>query len=159
MPFDGEAVGEGHPPTRGVSGIAPIAGFHQHGMEHAEFRDFAADTVDFHPVAETNAVAAHQHQPTEERYDEVLQRDGEARAHNADHGAELSRHADDDQQNDYHGDNSQGDASDAAQSLDLPPIQLRIVEQMPQPSVEEQHCDQHDDHDQRIEQQRMRQRV
>src|SRR5260370_10674618 len=121
MLFDGEAVGEGHSPTRGVSGVAPIAGLHQHGMEHAEFGDFAADAVDFHPVAETNAVAAHQDQPAEERHDEILQRDREACAHDADHSAELSRQADDDQQYDDHGDDSQRDASDAAQVLDLAP--------------------------------------
>src|SRR5882762_368433 len=107
MPFDGEAVGEGHPPARRVSGIAPIAGLHQHGVEHAEFRDFAADAVDFHPVAEANAIATHQHQPPEKSHDEVLQRDREACAHDADHGAELSRYTDDDEQDSDYGGNSQ----------------------------------------------------
>src|SRR5580692_11025998 len=122
MPFDREAVGECDPSARGVAGIAPIAGLQQHGMEHAEFGHFTADTVDFDPIAETNAVAAHQHQPTEERDDEVLQRDREACPHNSDHGAELSRYADDDEQNDNHGDHSQRDAGEAAQSFDLAPI-------------------------------------
>src|SRR5260370_31135467 len=120
MLFDGGALGEGPAPASGVSGIAPVAGLQQHGMEHAELHDLAADAVDFHPVAEANAVAAHQDQPAEERDAEVLERDREARAHDADHGAELRRHADHDHQDHYHGDASQADASDAPPRLDLP---------------------------------------
>src|ERR1700722_10385269 len=128
MPLDGEAVGECSATARRVSYVAPIARLQQYGMEHAELGHFTADAVDFHPVAETNAVAAHQHQPTEERDDEILQRDRKARAHDADHGAELRRYADENQQNDNHGDNSQCDAGETAQGLDLTPIEFRVIE-------------------------------
>ena len=46
---------------------------------------------------------------------------------------------------------------DAAQGFDLPSVQLRTLEQMLDPFVEEQQSDRHHDHDQCIEQQNMRQ--
>jgi hypothetical protein len=59
VPFNRKTIREGYASARWMSGVAPNAGLQQHGMKHAEFRNFATDAVDFHPVAEADAIAAH----------------------------------------------------------------------------------------------------
>ncbi len=107
-------------------------------MEHAEFGDLAADPVDFHPVSQPNAVAAHEHEPAEEGDDEILEGDGQAGADDADHGAELAGHAHQNQNHRDHDDDPQADASDAAKRFDLSPIQLRSIEQALRPGIDNQ---------------------
>src|ERR1700690_2067517 len=152
MAFDGKAVGEGYPSAGRMPGVAPVAGLQKHRVEHAEFSDFTADAVDFHPVAQTDAVAAHQDQPAEKRDDEVLESHRQARADDADRGRELARHAHDDEQDDDHANDAQADPCDAAQSFDLPAIQFWAVEQMLHPAVEQQQNDRYADDDQDIQQ-------
>jgi len=77
--------------------IGPVAGFEQHGVEHPKLHYFAGHAVDFDPVAEADAVLAHQHEPAEEAQDEVLERNGEARARKAEKSPELARRPEDKQ--------------------------------------------------------------
>ena len=64
----------------------------------------------------------------------------------------MAKNQDDDEGND-----SQRNARDAAQGFDLPPVELRIVEQMLRPSIEQQHCQQDDDDDDSVQQEFVRQ--
>src|SRR6201999_1093036 len=150
VPFNRETVGESHASTGRMAGVAPIAGLEQHRVEHAEFGDFAADAVDFDPVAKPDSVAAHEHEPAEESDDEILEGNRQAGADYPQGGRELARHSDHYQQNDERGHHAQAHTDDAAQRLDLAPIQLWLVEQLLQPAVQHQQKDQDSDDDQRV---------
>ena len=63
-------------------------------MEHPELHDLAGHAVDLDPVAEADTVPAHQHEPAGEGDQEVLERHREARACQAEEGAELGRRPD-----------------------------------------------------------------
>ena len=69
--------------------VGPVARLEQHGVEDAHLHHLAADAVDLHPVADADAVTAHEHEPAEEGHDEVLERHGEAGTGEAEHGREL----------------------------------------------------------------------
>ena len=49
-------------------------------MEHPQLDHFAGHAVDLHPIAEADAVFPHEHEPTEETHDEILQGYRQARA-------------------------------------------------------------------------------
>src|SRR5277367_3473 len=115
-------------------------------MKHAELGDFAAHAIDLDPIPETYAIASHENQPAEEGHDEIFQSYRETGADDADHGAELAGHADDDEQDDQNTDYAQCSTSDAAQCFHLSTIQLGIVEQALQPLIEKQQR-QRNDHD------------
>src|SRR6516165_1894580 len=87
---------------------------------------------------QSHAVAAHEHEPADEGNDEVLERDCEAGAGNAEHGAQLPRDPDQDKEDQQHADDLQCDADDAAQRLRLPSLDVRTPEQPAQPAVGEQ---------------------
>src|ERR1700719_2454442 len=135
MLFDGKANWKGEGPAGRMAGVALIGGLQEYNVQHAEFRDLAADSVDFHPVTETNAVAPHQHKPSEESDDEVLESNRQAGADDTARRRKLTRHAHHDQQNDQDGDDAQAHARDAAQRFNLSPIQFWAVEQMLHPTV------------------------
>src|SRR5260370_13807135 len=80
MAFYGKTVRECDAPSGGMASVGPIAGFQQDGVKHSQLDNFAADAVDFHPVAEANAIFPHEHQPANEGYDEILECVGQARA-------------------------------------------------------------------------------
>src|SRR5271167_916315 len=155
MTFDRKTIGERDAPASGVPGVAPIAGLEQYRVKHAEFRDFAADAIDLHPVAQPDTIAPHEYQPTKKRHNEVLQGHGQPGADDPDRGGKLTRNAEDNQHNDQCGYHSQAHARKAAESFDLAAIQFWIVEQTLQPFVEQQQRAQNEEDNQRIEQQSM----
>src|SRR5215469_1085324 len=95
MTFDGKAVGESYAPSGRMSRIGPVACFQQNRVKQTQLHDFAGDAVDLHPVAESNSVFAHQHEPAQEADDEVLERDGKAGAGESQKGTELARRPED----------------------------------------------------------------
>ena len=68
-------------------------------MKHSELDDFAADAVNFYPIANANSVFSHQHEPAKKCDDEILHGDGEARAHKSQNRPELARRTENHQQN------------------------------------------------------------
>ena len=74
MAFDGKAVHEGDFAPGWMPGVGPVTGFEQHGVPEIDLHDFAYHTVNFYPVANPKAIAAHQNEPAHECDDEILQR-------------------------------------------------------------------------------------
>jgi hypothetical protein len=57
--------------------VRQISGLQQRGAHQADLGHLAAHAVDLNPVADANAVLAHEDEPAEKREDEVLHGDGE----------------------------------------------------------------------------------
>src|SRR5215475_3333391 len=74
--LDRKAVRERDATACRVPGSAPFPRLEQHRVEQAELHDLAGHAVDLHEIADADAVLAHQHEPAEERDDEILQCDG-----------------------------------------------------------------------------------
>ncbi len=94
---DGVAVHEVDAAAGGMALVGPVAGLEQRGAEEADLDDLAADAIDLDPVADADAVLAHEDEPAEEGEDEVLEDDGEAGGDEAEDGRHLAGHAEDDQ--------------------------------------------------------------
>ena len=69
------------------------------GFQQTDLDDFSADAVDLDPVADADAVAPHQHEPSKEGDDEVFHGDGQACARQAQDRSRLRGHAENDEQN------------------------------------------------------------
>src|SRR5581483_6813295 len=120
MPFDGKAVNESHLASGGMPRIGPCPGFEQDGTQQADLEHFPADPVDLDPIANADAVLAHEDKPAKERHDEILQRDGESGAGQAENCCELSRDTEDDEddeQDAYSLEREAGDIAQATQAL------------------------------------------
>ena len=65
-------------PSCQVTFICPAAGFKHGCPEEPDFCHLTAHAVDLYPIANSNAILAHQHKPSEESDDEVLHDDREA---------------------------------------------------------------------------------
>src|SRR5882672_5125187 len=101
MPFNRKAVDESDLAPGWMSGVSPVAGFHEYRTQKADLDDFADDAIDLNPVADLQAIAPHQHEPSEEADDEVLERDGQARACKPENGCRVvgdAEHNADDEQ-------------------------------------------------------------
>src|SRR5260370_4541634 len=96
--FDGKTIREGYAAAGRMAGIGPVPRFEQYSVEHPELDYFAGHAVDFHPIAEANAIFPHQHEPPQETHDEVFQRDGKASPSQAPKCSNLSRRAKDTQE-------------------------------------------------------------
>ena len=147
MTRGGEAVGEGDAPAGRVTGIRPVTGLEQHRAQHPELHHLAAHAVDLDPVAEADAVLAHQHEPADEGDDEILERDREAGAREPHHGAELPRHPDDDQHDEHHAENLQRDPDHAAKRPELAAVDGGAPEEALQPAVGEEQREERGQHD------------
>ena len=126
-----------------MSGLVPAARLEQHRIEHSELDDFAGHAVDLDEIADANAVLAHQHEPADEADDEVLERHGEAGAGESEEGAEVVGRAEDDEQDEQHGDDLQRHARHHVERLRAPPIDRRGAEDVLGPA-REQKSDEHD---------------
>ena len=104
---DGEVVDEGDAAAGGMALVGPVAGFEQGGAEEADLDDLAADAVDLDPVADADAVFAHEDEPAEEGEDEVLKDDGEAGGAEAEDGGDLVGRAEDDEEHEAKRDESE----------------------------------------------------
>ena len=102
--------------------VGPVAGFEQHGAEEADLGDFAADAVDLDPVADADAVAAHEDEPAEEGEDEILEDDGEAGGGEADDRGHLLRCAEDDERDAEQGEELGGEGDDGFEGADAAEI-------------------------------------
>src|SRR5215471_12082443 len=74
-----------------MAGVGPIPRFQQHRVKHSDLNDFAGDTVNLHPITKPDSVLAHQHEPSQEPDDEVLQRNRKSRSRKTDKSSELRR--------------------------------------------------------------------
>ena len=61
-------------------------------VHQANLGYFSAHSVDFDAVAHAHSILAHQHEPSEEGEDEILQDDGDACGDKAEDGGHLLRH-------------------------------------------------------------------
>ena len=102
-----------------MAGIGPVAGFEQHGVERANFDDFAGHAVDFHPIAQANSIFSHQHKPADEANDEILESYRETRAGKPEKRTELSWQTENHQEYEKHGSHLYGHASDGVKRLYL----------------------------------------
>src|SRR5262249_2434744 len=115
---DGEAVHEDDAAAGGMATVGPIAGFEHGSAEDSDFDDLTADAVDLDPVADANAVLAHEDEPSEEGEDESLKDDGETGGGETQNGCELAGCAEDYEKSKEHrnrldyqcGDGGEGDA-------------------------------------------------
>lgn len=115
----------------------PVAGFEKHGAEDAELNDFTDDAVDFDPVANADAVAAHQDKPTTEGDDGILEDDGEACGDQADHRGHLLRDAEDGEEDEAEADDLCCEAQDCAERLFLARVVNHFAERKLQPPAGE----------------------
>ena len=98
MPLHCKTVGEGDLAARRVSRLGPVSQFEQHRFQQADFDDFTADAVDFHPIAHADSILSHQFEPAEKGNDEVLHDDGKPGGRQPDDRGHLSRGSHDDKQ-------------------------------------------------------------
>ncbi len=71
-------------------------------MKHSEFNNFAGHSIDFHPIAKADTVFSHEHEPTQETDDEILQRHGQARAGEPQNRSKLAWRPENHQQDEQH---------------------------------------------------------
>src|SRR3984885_4254231 len=102
--------------------VGPVAGFEQGGAEETDLDDLAADAVDLNPVADANAVFAHEDEPAEEGEDEVLEDDGEARGSEAEDGGDLAGRAEDDKEHQTERNDLESESGDRAESMEATAI-------------------------------------
>ena len=121
---DGEVVDEGDAAAGGMALVGPVAGFEQRGAEEADLDDLAADAVDLDPVADADAVFAHEDEPAEEGEDEVLEDDGEACGSEAEDGGDLAGCAEDDEEHKAKRDDLDAEGGDGAQSVEAAPVHV-----------------------------------
>src|ERR1039457_3762127 len=69
MSLNGKAVHERDFATRGMPGVRPVAGFEQHGAQQADLNYFADHAVDLYPIADSDSVSSHQHEPSKKSDD------------------------------------------------------------------------------------------
>ena len=126
---DGEVIDEGDAAACGMALVGPVAGFEERGAEEADLDDLAADAVDLDPVADADAVFAHEDKPAEEGEDEVLEDDGEACGTEAEDGGDLVGCAEDDEQNEAKGDELDGEGRDSAEGMEAAMVGGQALEQ------------------------------
>ena len=86
---NGEAVQEGDAAAGWMAPVRQIAGFKQGSAHQADLGNFAAHAVDLNPIADANAILAHEDEPAEKREDEILHGDGESGGGKAKNGGHL----------------------------------------------------------------------
>ena len=70
---------------------APVTGLEQHRLEDSDLGHLAGHAVDLDEIAGPNAVWSEKPEPSEEPDDEILERDRESRAGEAEKRAEIAR--------------------------------------------------------------------
>ena len=127
---DGEVVDEGDAAAGGMALVGPVAGFEQRGAEEADLDDLAADAVDLNPVADADAVLAHEDEPAEEGEDEVLEDDRETRRSEAENRRGLAGCAEDEEKHEAEGDDLDAEDDDGAQGMQAAPVHVRTIEEI-----------------------------
>ena len=102
MSFNRKTVRERYAASRRMAGLGPVPRFQQDRVEHSGLHYFAGHSVDLHPIAQSNPVSPHQHEPSDKPNDEILQRDGESRAGKPKESSQLIRRTKNDQQHEKH---------------------------------------------------------
>src|SRR5260370_29261902 len=111
-----------------MSGVGPVAGLEQNSVERPDLHDLAGDSIDFHPIAEANAIFPHRHKPAEKADDEILQCDSEPGASQAKEGSELPWWTESHEENQEESENLQGDPRYGAKGLDLVTIHGKAID-------------------------------
>ncbi len=117
-------------------------------MKVTEERDLdhlATDRVDLHPVAHSNAVLAHQHEPAEEGEDEVLHDDGDAGGGEAEDGGHVVGSAEDDEEDGNEAEDLDAELEDGSEGLDAPAVEFGTVEELADEQVKEHDDDKSED--------------
>ncbi len=108
----------------------PVAGFKERGAEEADLEDFAAYAVDLHPIADADAVFAHEDEPAEEGEDEVLKDYGEAGGGEAEDGWNLAGCAEDDEKNHDQCDELNAEDHDGAESVETASVHAGALKEL-----------------------------
>ena len=116
-----------------MAGVGPVPCFQQHRVKHSSLHYFTGDSVDLHPIAESDSVLAHQDKPSDKSNDEILQRNREAGRCKPEISRQLSRRSEYHQQRKQNGEHLQRNPRDRPQRLYLPPVQLQRAQQFFQP--------------------------
>src|SRR5579872_3850216 len=90
MIFNGIAIDERNFASGGMSGVIPIAGFHEHCAQQRDLDDLSANPLNLNPVADADSVLAHQNEPTDEADDEIFQCDRETSTGESDDRGKLA---------------------------------------------------------------------
>src|SRR5258708_32173134 len=72
MSGDGVAIDEGDLTARGIAGASRASSLQQNGAQQTNFYDFSANSVDLDPIANADAIAAHEDEPATEAKNEAL---------------------------------------------------------------------------------------
>src|SRR5258706_5849084 len=108
-----------------MPGISPVAGFHDYRAQQADLNDFANYAVDFHPVAHSNSIAAHQDKPSKEADNKIFERYSEPRARQAQNRGRLIGGSEDDERNQQNGEGLQSKSQNRAQRAEM--LLLRLT--------------------------------
>jgi hypothetical protein len=112
-------------------------------VEHAELDDLPRDAVDLHQIADADAVASHQHEPSDEPDDEILERDRESRAGESQEGADIIGRPEDHEQDEQDPQHLERDARHHVQRLRAPTVDLHALMHPVRP-LRQHDTDEHD---------------
>src|SRR6202451_888186 len=147
VPFDRVAVRERHAAPSWMPRVRPVSRLEQHRMKHSQLDDFAGHAVDLNPITQSDSIPAHQHKPAKESDDEILQRDGQARARESKKSCEIWWWPKNHEQNENQADSLKHHACYGAQGFDLAPVQLGSRQQARDPLIEKQSQQQNAEND------------
>src|SRR5271165_1211029 len=107
--------------------VRPVAGFEHRRAEETDLDHFASNAVDLHPVADANAVLAHQNEPSKESQDESLQCNRESGSRQAQDCGHLRWHAKDDEQDEQKAQELHAEFRKRAQCAHAPPVKRGTI--------------------------------